>query len=70
MQAVFSPINREEHLQLIKLLKYLGSFKSEYPQKLLAARRATFIAQIDQRERTRSTNQLHPNNEFIQRPDK
>jgi len=36
--------------EIIELLKRLGTLKAEYPVELLAARRAAFVAQIDQLE--------------------
>jgi len=56
MHASLSPI--EEHEELIKLLEKLGNSKPEYPQELLAARRAIFIAQVEQWEKLTSTPNL------------
>src|SRR5215208_49058 len=38
---------QEEDQEIINLLKDLGSLKSEYPEELFAARRATFVTQIE-----------------------
>ena len=67
MQLVLSPIHLKKNEQLITLLKCLGSVQSAYPPKLFAARRETFVAQVDQREKTLSAHQLPVKNEFIQR---
>ena len=48
MQASLSPINVEDDEELIKLLEDLGNLRCEYPAELLATRRATFIAQLEQ----------------------
>jgi hypothetical protein len=69
MQLVLSPIHLKKNEELITLLKYLGSVQSAYPAKLFVARRATFVAQVDEREKTRSAHQLHAKNEFLRRPN-
>ena len=38
----------EQDQKIIKLLKELGSIESEYPSELLTARRAAFLAQVEQ----------------------
>jgi hypothetical protein len=43
-----SPEHDEQDQEIIKLLKDLGSFKSTYPSELLAARRAAFLAQVEE----------------------
>lgn len=55
MKPTPSPQNQEPDQDLTELLKGLESHKVEYPPELLAARRADFIAQIQQRrsEKTR-----------------
>ena len=53
--ASLSPISVEDDEELIKLLEDLGNLTSEYPPELLATRRATFIAQVEQWEKARST---------------
>jgi hypothetical protein len=69
MKSTPSPPDLYEDQEVIQLLKNLACFRSEYPPELLAARRGTFIAQVDQREKTRSTHQVPSKNGFIQRPD-
>ncbi|HEU4744469.1 MAG TPA: discoidin domain-containing protein [Anaerolineales bacterium] len=46
MKSTPSPQDEE----IIELLKRLGTLKAEYPAELLAARRAAFTAQIEQRQ--------------------
>lgn len=48
MQVSLSPINVEDDEELIKLLEDLGNLRSEYPAALLAPRRASLIAQVEQ----------------------
>lgn len=66
MQATLSPVNLEEGEELIKLLEDLGNLKAEYPPELLATRRATFIAQIEQWEKAKASHQPHSKKQFIQ----
>ena len=65
MQSIVSPIKLIEDQELIKLLEHLGNLKSEYPPKLFAARRAIFIAQVNQRKKSISVHQLHSASAFI-----
>lgn len=46
MKTTSSPQDEE----IIELLKRLGTLKAEYPSDLLAARRAAFVAQIEERK--------------------
>ena len=48
MKPTLSPQDKE----IIELLKRLGTLKAEYPAELLAARRAAFAAQIEERKVT------------------
>ena len=43
-----SPEHDEQDREIIELLKDLGNFKSGYPSELLAARRAAFLAHVEQ----------------------
>ncbi len=44
------PTSSSQDEEIIELLKRLGTLKAEYPADLLAARRAAFAAQIEQRK--------------------
>jgi hypothetical protein len=48
MNPTPSPENDKKDREIIKLLEDLGSFKSTYPPELLAARRAAFLARVDE----------------------
>src|SRR5215217_6394974 len=48
MTPLRSPQNQDEDQEIINLLKDLGALKSEYPPELFAARRAAFVAQVEQ----------------------
>ena len=61
-QASLSPIAPEKVEEFIKRLEDLGNLKSEYPPELLATRRATFIAQVEQWEKAMAAHQLHSRN--------
>ena len=52
MKPTSSPQEQEQDRQIIELLKDLGARKVEYPQDLLAARRAAFFAQVEQKKKT------------------
>ncbi len=41
-------VSSKKDRSVIELLKHLGSFKSAYPPELLTARRAAFLAQVEQ----------------------
>ena len=43
-----APEHDEQDREIIELLKDLGNFKSRYPSELLAARRAAFLAHVEQ----------------------
>jgi len=51
-KIVPSPRNREANQELIELLETLGNLRSEYPRELHSARRAAFIARVEQRRRS------------------
>jgi len=55
--------NRDQ--EVIKLLESLGSFKSKYPPELLAARRAAFVAQIEQLKSAKVEAELNSGDEEI-----
>lgn len=42
--------HQEPTEDVIQILEYLGSFKSEYPPELFTARRKAFVSQVEQRE--------------------
>src|SRR5687768_17003894 len=55
----FPSSHRDEHdRKLIKLLKDLGSFESNYPAELLAARRAAFLAQGEELRQVDTSEEL------------
>jgi len=55
MPATPSPQDQE----IIEILKSLGTLKAEYPPELLAARRAVFITQIEERREVGVKEELH-----------
>src|SRR5919106_1802907 len=55
----FPSSHRDEHgRKMIKLLKDLGSFESNYPPELLAARRAAFLAEVEELRRVNTGEEL------------
>src|ERR1043165_583645 len=60
MKASLSSENDEQDRELIKLLKELGSFQPTYPSELLAARRAAFVEQIEQRSAVDAPEEFSP----------
>ena len=51
--------------EIIELLKRLGTLKAEYPAELLAARRAAFAAQIEQRRANGAKNEEYYSKEEV-----
>lgn len=66
MQSIASRIYLEEDQELIELIEYSGKFKAAYPPELLATRRANFITQVEQWEKTRASYQPHSKKDVIQ----
>jgi len=52
------PSSRDE--EIVKILKDLESFKAEYPPELMAARRASFMHQVDEHLQPASGDELTP----------
>jgi hypothetical protein len=59
------PIPSPHDQEIIELLKRLGTLKAEYPPELLSARRADFVAQINQRASSGATNGAFPSEEKV-----
>ncbi|HEX5807088.1 MAG TPA: discoidin domain-containing protein, partial [Anaerolineales bacterium] len=53
--------------QIIELLEKLGSLRAEYPAELLAARRAAFVAQIEQHNGAIDAEEISSNDPVIER---
>jgi hypothetical protein len=61
-----SPQDHQDE-EIIKILKSLGGENVEYPPELRAARRAAFVAQVEQKSKAKITNQLPVNGQFTKR---
>jgi hypothetical protein len=62
-----SPQDYQEDEEIIKVLKSLAGEKVEYPPELLAARRAAFAAQVEQKSKAKLKNLLPVNGQFKKR---
>jgi hypothetical protein len=62
-----SPQDHQEDEEIIKILKSLGGEKVEYPPELFAARRAAFVAQVEQKSKAKIKNQIPLNGQFTKR---
>ena len=62
MNSTPSPQDQE----IIEILKRLETFKAEYPPELLAARRAAFIAQIEERRKAEVKEELPSETQVIE----
>lgn len=59
MKPTFFPQDQQWDEELIKTLKRLGSFESEYPAELLGARRAAFVELLEQYHAPEITEELY-----------
>jgi len=65
MKPTSSPQNQEQDQEIIDILKDLEALKVEYPPELLAARRAAFVAQIQQHSRSTVKEELPSKDQII-----
>src|SRR5215208_6449919 len=66
MEPTSSPQDHAQDKEIINLLKSLGNLKEEYPPELLAARRANFIAQVEQQSNDQVKDSLPSRAQFVQ----
>ena len=59
-----SPQDPQQDEEIIQILKSLGAETVEYPPELLAARRAAFVAQVEQKGKAKIKHQLPLNGQF------
>ncbi len=67
MKATPSPQDQGNNQDIIELLKGLEEHKVEYPPELLAARRAAFVAQLEQSRKEKLKATLPLNGQFLKR---
>ncbi|RPI91055.1 MAG: discoidin domain-containing protein [Chloroflexi bacterium] len=65
MKAISSPQYQQWDEEVIKILKCLGALEAEYPSGLFTARRADFILQVQQQNKSRVGNGLASRDLFL-----
>ncbi|HLO31795.1 MAG TPA: hypothetical protein VK249_21770 [Anaerolineales bacterium] len=66
MKPTSSPQDQEQDQEIIELLKELGSLQVKYPPELLTARRADFVAQVNQQNKIGVGDERPLRKQFVQ----